>query len=534
MKLSLRISLTLAALSLTISLIVAGASYLYQLRSATEQNESLVLQLAQGAQRASVIAAYLNDHELANEILAGLINNDLIADAEIQTSSEQPNVNQAQNIVKVELFNPFMANEKLGDLVVYSNSDYIQQQATETSLLTAYMLLGLSFVTVISVGLFVRIKLTAPLIKLADEFLKVDVSKPNQLVSLDIGYQHKDEIGLLVKKVNSLISALQTQYLSEYELRKSTETLQRRFRLLFEQSTAGIGLLENDGRVNISNPAMNQLFGKDIEGENFVSFFETPELLQEHIQAIQSNNAYSQVGLDLVSYKGERKRYLHCLLSTIKDSRQDPRDDSDHLIEIMIYDVTSRRELEQRARYEADHDSLTGLMNRRSGLVTLTSQLNKARATHKVFAVMMIDLDRFKPINDDHGHDVGDVVLQKISERLSALTSAFDANCIRWGGDEFLVGIAIDCIEKGCASDVEDLATSLLGSLQQTIRIDEQLTVQVGASIGIVLLDISNNNRPSATVDLNEVTIENLIKKADELMYNIKQEGKNSFVIDHI
>jgi diguanylate cyclase (GGDEF)-like protein len=526
MKLSLRISLTLAVLSLTISLVVAGASYLYQLKRVTQENESLVLQLAQGAQRASAIAAYLNDEELATEILAGLNNNDLISNAFIQTESDDLSADLLDdgisvNIVKVELFNPFMANEKLGDLVVYSNDEYIQQQATLTSLLTAYMLLGLSLVTAISVGLFVRLKLTMPLIKLADEFLKVDLSQPNRLVSLDIGYKQKDEIGLLVKKVNSLISALQAQYLSEHELRKSTEALQKQFRLLFEQSTAGIGLLECDGRVNISNPALNQLFGQNMEGQHLTAYFESSSLLEEQIQIIQDDNSYSQVGLDLISYKGSRKRYLHCLLSTIKDSRQDKREASDHLIEIMIYDVTSRRELEQKARYEADHDSLTGLMNRRSGMQALSSQLSNLPDKDALFSIMMIDLDRFKPINDEYGHDVGDVVLQKISERLSALSSPFQSSCIRWGGDEFLLGVTFSTHEE-----LKELAKSLLQSLQQSIRIDEALTVQVGASIGIVVSAL--DERHSLAKD---TSVEALIKKADELMYQIKQDGKNNFVI---
>jgi diguanylate cyclase (GGDEF)-like protein len=527
MKLSLRISLTLAVLSLTISLVVAGASYLYQLKRVTQENESLVLQLAQGAQRASAIAAYLKDEELATEILAGLNNNDLISHAFIQTESEDFSSDlfddeNSLNMTRVELFNPFIANEKLGYLVVYSNDEYIQKQAKQTSLLTAYMLLSLSLVTAITVGLFVRLKLTLPLIKLADEFLKVDLSQPNRLVNLDIGYRQKDEISLLVKKVNSLISALQAQYLSEHELRKSTEALQKQFRLLFEQSTAGIGLLEGDGRVNISNPAFNQLFGQNMEGQHLTSFFESSNLLEEQIQIIQDDNSYSQVGLDLVSYKGVRKRYLHCLLSTIKDSRRDKREASDHLIEIMIYDVTSRRELEQKARYEADHDSLTGLMNRRSGAQALSSQLTNLPNNEALFAIMMIDLDRFKPINDEYGHDVGDVVLQKISERLSALSSPFESCCIRWGGDEFLLGVTFSTHEE-----LEDLAKSLLQSLQQSIRIDEALTVQVGASIGIVVSTENKNRLPP-----KDITVEALIRKADELMYQIKQDGKNNFVIE--
>ena len=133
-----------------------------------------------------------------------------------------------------------------------------------------------------------------------------------------------------------------------------------------------------------------------------------------------------------------------------------------------------------------------------------------------LFAVMMIDLDQFKPINDEHGHDVGDVVLQKISERLSAISSAHQSTCIRWGGDEFLVGIVNDK-----ESELQAFGSSLLNSLQQSILVNEALSVQVGASIGIVFMEKFQS----------EFSVEDMIKQADELMYSIKQSGKNNFVI---
>jgi len=506
-----------------ISALVAGVSYTYKLEMATQQSQLLVKQLADSAKRTSGIAVYLQDSELASEIVISLTSNDLIENAliisldgvlRIGSKSKENTVHSS----RILLTNPFMVDEPLGYLEVFPNNKFIKSQASSSSLQTAFLLLGLSLFTSIIVGLFIRTKLTLPLRTLADEFLKVDVSSPNKLYEVDIGYTSKDEIGLLIKKINSLISALQAQFMSEYELRKTTEEVQKRFRLLFEQSTAGIGLLDKNGIVTIANPALNQLLGEQTVGKLLSNYFETPDHLDHHITSINDDDTDSQVGIDLINYIAGRKRHLHCLLSTIRESRREVRDNSEHLIEVMIYDVTSRREQESRTRYEADHDSLTGLLNRRAGSLKLAEKLAEHyKKPVLYFTLLMIDLDKFKPINDTYGHDVGDVVLQKVSERLSEISAAHDSVCIRWGGDEFLVSVSMSDLLQ-----VDRYVNSLLNAIKQDIVIDNYLTVSVGSSIGaLTLFDAADPI----------ILIDDIIKGADALMYQIKQGGKDNYVL---
>jgi diguanylate cyclase (GGDEF)-like protein/PAS domain S-box-containing protein len=522
MTLSVRVGVIIGGLSIIISTIVAGASYYYQLLKATEQSQQLVAQLAQSAKRTSAIAAYLDDQELAGEIVAGLSNNDLIAGAvinvpstefSVQTGILNPNVQS----IEVTLYDPFSEEVELGILKVFPDIKFIQARASSSSLQDALLLMLLSVLIAVCVWLYVRNKLTRPLRALSTKFSSIDTTAPDQMQAIDISYTKNDEIGYLVTKINALILALQKQFRSERQLRQTTEELQKRYRLLFEQATAGIAVLSQEGTVSIANPAFNQLFGENTEGKDLADFFHSASEFKSQLETLYQDDVYPHIEVELISYLDSQKRYLHCLFSTIKEERDKPRNQSEHLTEVMIYDVTKRKEQEYKVRYEADHDSLTNLLNRRSGTLKLKQQMTSMAGSEKIFALMMMDLDKFKPINDNYGHDVGDLVLTTISERLSQVSADFDISAIRWGGDEFLIGVSADSPKI-----IEDYAALVLKTVQQPITINQNLSVAVGASIGIITL---------TALQTETVGIEDLINKSDALMYDVKQTSKNSFTI---
>lgn len=521
MTLSVRVGFIIGGLSIIISAMVAGASYYYQLIKATEQSQQLVAQLAENANRTSAIAAYVDDQELANEIVAGLSDNDLIAGAiifvpgtqfKIQAGTFSANVKS----IVVTLRNPF-GEEVLGTLEVFPNKKFIQHQASSSSLQNALLLMLLSVLIAIFVWLYVRNKLTRPLRSLSTKFSSIDTSAPDEMQAIEIGYKKADEIGNLVTKANVLILALQKQFRSELQLRQTTEELQKRYRLLFEQASAGIAVLSCEGLVSIANPAFNQLFDENTEGKNLAQFFDSTSEFMSILATLTQQNISSHIEVELISYLGANKRYLNCLFSTIHNEREKTRTHSEHLIEVMIFDVTKRKEQERQTRYEADHDSLTNLLNRRSGMINLTHQLDSIVGSQRIFALVMMDLDKFKPINDTHGHDVGDLVLTTISGRLREASDDFETNAIRWGGDEFLIGISVDRLEV-----VSHYAELLLTTVQKEINVNPSLSVSVGASIGIVTLTAKQAQSAS---------IEDLITQSDNLMYVVKQSNKNSFTI---
>lgn len=161
----------------------------------------------------------------------------------------------------------------------------------------------------------------------------------------------------------------------------------------------------------------------------------------------------------------------------------------------------------------ANHDALTGLPSLRLARDRLQAACNTAKREKNHCALLFIDLDGFKAINDGFGHDAGDHVLKEVAARLSKAVRASDT-VARLGGDEFLV------IQAGAANfdAAEILAKKLIETLALPLRYAEN-TLRVGCSIGIAFYP-----------DHGE-TVEDLIKKADDAMYGVKRNGKDNFAI---
>lgn len=156
-------------------------------------------------------------------------------------------------------------------------------------------------------------------------------------------------------------------------------------------------------------------------------------------------------------------------------------------------------------------DGLTGLPNREMFLHELSSALSSIGRTDKQIALLFIDLDEFKPINDSLGHDVGDELLKTIARRLQKSVRGMDVVC-RLGGDEFIV-IVRGLVTEG---DVHRIIHQLLASLQQPLQLGHQ-TLVVTASIGVAFCD-----NPNTSPD-------ELVKRADLAMYKAKQSGRCNY-----
>lgn len=160
-----------------------------------------------------------------------------------------------------------------------------------------------------------------------------------------------------------------------------------------------------------------------------------------------------------------------------------------------------------KALREANQDPLTGLANRRY----LMQRLEKAMNQDVTLSIMFIDLDGFKPINDDFGHDVGDEALRIVSERLGACVRENDVLC-RLGGDEFVIMFTALTDREV----LEERANKVLEMINTTMWIQGN-RVRMGASIGIAVAPKDSDSS------------EGVMNAADESMYAAKQGGKNAF-----
>lgn len=166
-------------------------------------------------------------------------------------------------------------------------------------------------------------------------------------------------------------------------------------------------------------------------------------------------------------------------------------------------------ESEARANYLAFHDPLTELANRRCFLDELGCAVASAKATGTELAILLIDLDRFKLINDTYGHQCGDELILEASRRLRSACSAGEL-CARLGGDEFVI-LATHCD----ASAASALAERILGLLSESVQLS-LAKVQAAASIGV-------------TVFRGEGDPDNLMRHADLALYRAKDQGRNTF-----
>jgi len=174
-------------------------------------------------------------------------------------------------------------------------------------------------------------------------------------------------------------------------------------------------------------------------------------------------------------------------------------------------DTTERIRYEEKIKYQAYHDTLTGLPNRLLFYDRLSVALSNARRGKGILAVIFLDIDGFKPINDNFGHDAGDILLQSITKRLM--------NCIRQGdtvarigGDEFTL-ILPQVTQK---EEVDEIARRLIDTLKEFYLINEH-KLYITASVGISFY-------PDDGEDM-----QTLMKKADIAMYSAKDKGKNNY-----
>lgn len=178
-------------------------------------------------------------------------------------------------------------------------------------------------------------------------------------------------------------------------------------------------------------------------------------------------------------------------------------------LKLALAEVEERQNAERRANEKAQHDALTGLPNRRYLHECLNSVPQDDDGLH--VTIMLLDLDRFKPINDIHGHETGDAVLIEVASRLNSIATRYGATAMRLGGDEFLV--AMTGRQEDAA--VEAMATQLIELVSAPYVIGDR-SLSIGTSIGI-----SRSTRDGTNID-------ELLRAADIAMYEAKHSGRKT------
>jgi len=281
------------------------------------------------------------------------------------------------------------------------------------------------------------------------------------------------------------------------------------YKAIIDYSNAIIGVKDLDGKYLFINKELSQVFNIDLH--NFLNqtdydFFEhhIAKALREADQSVIDSRDVITVEEKL--YVGDNLRnYLSLKFPIFHD------DGTLFATGIIATDITERKEYEAKINNLAHTDQLTQLSNRRHYYQRFDDAINLAERENKKLALLMIDLDKFKFINDNHGHQVGDIVLQQAASIFKKTSRKTDV-VARLGGDEF----AIILVHPANKEEITLVAQRIINAIKKPMKIDGN-TIQIGASIGIAVFPDDDKSR------------DELIKKSDSALYEAKEDGRSTF-----
>jgi diguanylate cyclase (GGDEF)-like protein/PAS domain S-box-containing protein len=284
------------------------------------------------------------------------------------------------------------------------------------------------------------------------------------------------------------------------------------FRGLVQNSSDVIAVLDEEGVFTYISPSAEGLLDRrpdQLRGKNFLELLpHDQELAVEEVRRTLMMTSPGSRTLEVILERTDGAR--RTVEVTVTDLRTDP---SVQGLVLNIRDITDRKRLEEDLRYQVLHDDLTGLGSRVQFTNQLADALGPKRRAGSNVAVLFIDLDDFKNINDSLGHAAGDLVLVEISSRLRGRLRLHD-RAARFGGDEFAV-LLTDVYGD---SDVTLVADRIVEELSRPVELMGQ-EVRLGVSVGIAVDDDSSQNP------------EDLLRAADVAMYEAKAQGKGRWAI---
>ncbi|CAK0747870.1 diguanylate cyclase [Gammaproteobacteria bacterium] len=438
------------------------------------------------------IACFVHDQTLAAEVVRGLLKNSTVLGVVIKTDKQElasnyrntltPQANQ-ERLVRT-IYSPFTPNEPVGQIEIYPNTQEIDRLVSQNVRFVATVLVTQLIALVIAIVFVVLRWVVNPIKGMSDYLHHMDATKGDRLV-VPHG-QTYTEVGRLAEDINALASRLVTSLEDEHQLRLRHEMDKKRYRAIFDNAETGIFIADQEGQIESANPALVRLFefpDSTIPSAQRISdlTWVLPARPTELVVTCIENNSLATDDLEFVAANGVT-RWLNLVLSPIGENR----------VQGLVSDITKRKYTEDLAKKQAVTDPLTGVANRPGFEQKLLSTIQQSDTIEEDtgFALIQIDVDGFKRINEALGLPTGDEVLKMVCKRICNHLRPIDT-IARLGGDEFAL------ILHGIADSktVTFVSERLIEALEQDYNI-ENTQIKLGASIGITIYPHDGNDLP--------------------------------------
>lgn len=518
-RLALRLAAYIILFSSIVTLAMTAAELLRAYRQDLRQIDERMQQIESAYVDSAVENLWVMDKERLETQLHGITRLPDIVTAEIRVDGK-PLLSQGQPLSGADMTRSFVLQrmhrgqqQAIGELVVSASFANAEQRTLDL----LFVLLLTNGITILLIAIFMLFIFYRLIGRHLEQVARFSLEQAHSPDTSPLSLQRQepgkaDELTVLTRAINTMRKRLLD--LSEAESQRANElqTLllqQRLFGQMFAYSSEAIMITDQDNRIVEINPAFTRLTGyviDEVRGANpriLASGRTPPETYQTLWAALQSSGQWQGELWDRSKHGAVYPKWTS--ISTIRDENGTVT----HYI-ASFTDISERKAAEERISYLAHHDVLTGLPNRFSLEGRLDQAILSARRDNKQLAVMFIDLDRFKTINDTLGHHVGDHLLSEVAKRLRNCVRESDI-VARLGGDEFVIVLTgIRAI-----ADVAMMSSKVLHQLTETYQIDGH-DLHSSSSVGI---SVYPDNGGSA---------EALMKAADTAMYHAKDKGRNN------
>ncbi len=365
-------------------------------------------------------------------------------------------------------------------------SIYNQGRTSLKYFLFSLVLIG--FVFILAILIFLKKEILSRIKK-----LKIDVKK----ISADFKHfqkvtvRGKDELSDLASDINYMLDVLRESSERDSAILENIEDG------YFEVDLEGNFLIVNNSFSRLMGYGINELLSLNIR--NLTDEFTMAKMIRQFNALYNEGKMLTSVEEPLIRKDG-KKRYIQTTVSVIRNTEGEEIG-----FRCISRDVTRRRETEEQLVYMAFHDPLTGLYNRKVFYDQLEKELNYAKRYNHERAILYIDLDRFKQVNDSYGHNIGDLLLKEVAQRLERALRRTDFN-FRVGGDEFTV-----ILTNPKSPMPEIVSERIFKSISKSYQFDQINIDFITPSIGI------------ATYPENGKDADALIRYADNAMYEKKK-----------